>query len=101
MNVLLFQGKTVIQEKEIEQVLVRESYPKDEVLKERERDIFKLWKKSILLGIENQSRIEKDMIFRVLLYDGISYINQKGNKKPIITIVLYYGKERWDKHKNI
>ena len=60
----------------------------------------------IIFGIENQSKVDKGMIFRCMTYDALSYIkqldyiekNDKNDKielKPVITLVLYLGDEEW------
>ena len=80
--------------------------------REQERDVVKLWKSEgiaiCLIGIENQTNIDKFMPFRVFSYEGADYreqLNNKDKKKnlyPVITIVLYYGiKRRWQKNKSI
>ena len=80
----------------------------------------------LLLGIENQNNIHYGMPVRQMLYDALTYANQieerrknhrkrqknrrekassaeflsgmkKGEKlTPVITLVIYYGKEPWD-----
>lgn len=82
----------------------------------------------LLLGIENQSAIHYGMPVRHMLYDALTYANQiedraKKNRKennnkingaeflsglrkeeklmPIITLVIYYGKEPWDGPRNL
>ena len=57
----------------------------------------------MLLGIENQSDIDYDMVFRVMRYDGASYRMQKDSREkyPVITTVLYFGMKRWDGSKSI
>lgn len=54
-----------------------------------------------IIGIENQTMIDNDMVLRVLGYDGASYRSQLFDKNtsrryPVITIVLYYGKDSWN-----
>ena len=93
---------------------------------QRYRDIVMQWKKGPLLailGCENQAKIHYAMPVRNMIYDGLSYIEQmrqiweehkneaevamtseeflskflKTDKiYPVITLVLYYGTERWD-----
>ena len=61
----------------------------------------------VLLGIENQTSIDKYMAFRIMLYDALLYdyqlMNFKKNKKdakiklkPVITLVIYYGTKKWN-----
>lgn len=49
------------------------------------------------IGIENQTAPDKDMILRVISYDGATYKSQYGNKYiyPVFTIVIYWGKAEW------
>lgn len=61
-----------------------------------------------MFGLENQSKPEKFMPFRVFGYDGAEYVRQskKENKKdakyPVITLVLYFGyDERWNQPKSL
>ncbi|MGN0363851.1 MAG: Rpn family recombination-promoting nuclease/putative transposase [Bilifractor sp.] len=54
-----------------------------------------------LIGLENQTKAERLMPVRVIGYDGAAYRAQlldKGTKRvyPVLTIVLYFGKERWN-----
>ena len=92
----------------------------------RYRDIVMQWKKGPLLailGCENQAKIHYAMPVRNMIYDSLSYIEQmrqiwiahkneenvvmtedeflskflKTDKiYPVITLVLYYGTEKWD-----
>ncbi len=81
-------------------------------LRNRTRDLFKkaTYKTDgkigyLLLGIENQTTIDPNMVLRVMEYDVLSYMRQvdveKGRKNgkmklvPVITIVVYYGKGKW------
>lgn len=92
---------------------------------ERYRDVFMRWKKGgilSLLACENQAKVHYAMPVRNMIYDSLSYAEQiknlwemhKGGKRkltseeflsrfrkedklyPILSIVLYYGKEEWD-----
>jgi len=57
-----------------------------------------------IIGIENQSSIDKYMVIRNYLYDALEYDRQKSKKddkiemkiKPVITIVIYYGLRKWN-----
>ncbi|MBP5408045.1 MAG: Rpn family recombination-promoting nuclease/putative transposase [Bacilli bacterium] len=66
----------------------------------------------VLLGIENQTSIDKYMPFRIMLYDSLIYdyqiMNFKKNKKdakiklkPVITLVIYYGTKKWKNNLDI
>lgn len=107
VNVLLFNGKEVVQPDDLENVKDKNQYKADDnKIHEQERDLSKIVKshgvRISLVGIENQTKIDEDMPFRVIGYDGASYRSQLlGNKKeryPVITLVLYYGEKKWDKN---
>ena len=104
-NVLLFDGKALIQPEELTDVLPRSTYVADGKLREQERDVAKIWRKSkiriALLGLENQSDIDVLMPLRVIGYDGAAYRNELNAKNseryPVITLVLYFGYEKhWE-----
>ena len=104
VNVLLFDGREVVREDSLESAGTHSQYKADDnQVHELERDVIKYWKdgkvRITLFGIENQTAVDRLMPFRVLAYDGASYKSQitAGNKSilPVITFVLYFGKERW------
>ena len=105
VNVLLFQGKQIIQQDELENGSAKSQYKADDSkVHEQERDVSKFWKnnsvKIVLYGLENQTSVDKDMPFRIMGYDGQSYRSQldKSNGKtryPVVTLVLYFGMKRW------
>ena len=52
----------------------------------------------MIIGIEHQSTFDKNMIFRLLNYDAMTYINQVESKKevyPVGSFVFYTGDEEW------
>ena len=119
-NVLVFAGKTVVTEESLaEQTVISQYKEQNDRLHEQERDVFKNWKSHdfnlVLAGIENQTSPDKDMPFRVIGYDGAAYRAQLlGNKaeeseqekssqirRPVITIVLYFGEALWRYPKNL
>lgn len=122
-NVLVFGGKQMMTEDSLSDCNPLSQYKADdERLHEQERDIFKLWRghgvNLLLAGIENQTKPDKDMPFRVIGYDGVAYRSQllktevkeiNGKRKkvpvkeryPVLTIVLYFGKELWNYPKNL
>ncbi len=95
----------------------------------RHRDIVMKWKTKaelVMLACENQERVHYAMPVRNMLYDSLSYTEQirqmwnevpkdekitseeflskfrKSDKIcPVVTIVLYYGKEPWDGSKEL
>lgn len=122
VNVLLFDGKRLIQPNDLLDSLPKTSYKGDTgKLHEEERDIAKFWLngriKIALVGLENQTDVDYDMIFRVLGYDGITYRDQldllsdeldsKGKPKkskqrfPVFTLVLYFGFNHWTKRRKL
>lgn len=106
VNGTLFAGRQAVHENELIDIPCRSQYKADDgELHEQERDIVKRWSKEnvifSIIGIENQMVIDKDMVLRVIGYDGASYRSQLIKKDysiryPVITIVLYYGKEPWN-----
>ena len=89
------------------------SYKADGKLHEQERDISKYWLKSpgnranvriAFLGVENQTRYDKDMPLRVIGYDGAAYraqLSSGGMRYPVITLVLYFGDKSWGKNRSL
>ena len=115
VNTLLFDGASVIKEDSLEESKVNSIYKaEDSKLHEQERDISKYWKDGglnlLIIGIENQTRVDRLMPARIIGYDGASYRSQllktddKGNKMriaPVVTIVLYFGTTRWNQPKSL
>ena len=111
VNVLLFNGEQVINEKDLEADTTKSMFKADGKIHEQERDVSKFWKNGeiriSILGIENQTAQDSDMPLRVISYDGASYKQQlldKNQKKryPVATLVLYFGtEEKWSKAKHL
>lgn len=111
VNVLLFKGEQVINEKDLEADTTKSMFKADGKIHEQERDVSKFWKNGeiriSILGIENQTAQDSDMPLRVISYDGASYKQQlldKNQKKryPVATLVLYFGtEEKWFKAKHL
>ena len=111
VNVLLFKGEQVINEKDLETDTTKSMFKADGKIHEQERDVSKFWKNGeiriSILGIENQTAQDSDMPLRVISYDGASYKQQlldKMQKKryPVATLVLYFGtEEKWSKAKHL
>lgn len=111
VNVLLFKGEQVINEKDLEADTTKSMFKADGKIHEQERDISKFWKNGeiriSILGIENQTAQDSDMPLRVISYDGASYKQQLLDKKqkkryPVTTLVLYFGtEEKWSKAKHL
>lgn len=111
VNVLLFKGEQVINEKDLEADTTKSMFKADGKIHEQERDVSKFWKNGeiriSILGIENQTAQDSDMPLRVISYDGASYkqqlldTNQK-KRYPVATLVLYFGtEEKWSKAKHL
>lgn len=112
INVLLFNGENVVLEDSLIDALPMSTLKMEGKIKSQYRDIAKYWNNSkinvSMFGLENQSKPEKFMPFRVFGYDGAEYVRQskKENKKdakyPVITLVLYFGyDERWNQPKSL
>lgn len=111
INGTIFNGKQIVKENELQDIPMKSQFKADSnKIHEQERDIAKRWSKDgvifSILGIENQTAIDKDMPLRVISYDGASYKSQLLKKNdlrryPVITIVLYYGKELWAAPKSL
>ena len=112
VNVLLFKGEQVINEKDLEADTTKSMFKADGKIHEQERDVSKFWKNGeiriSILGIENQTAQDSDMPLRVISYDGASYkqqlLDNKNQKKryPVATLVLYFGtEEKWAKAKHL
>lgn len=104
INTLLFNGEQLVKADALIDCDTSSGYKFFNELKSQDRDISKIWTehnvKLCIIGIENQTKPDKDMPFRVIGYDGASYRGQlNGTSKeryPVITIVLYFGEKRWN-----
>ena len=112
LNVLLFNGRDVVEESTLIDALPMSMLKIDGRVRTQERDIAKYWRKNkinvALFGLENQTVPNKLMPLRVFGYDGAEYVKQsrKENsdraKYPVITLVLYLGYEkRWNYPKRL
>jgi hypothetical protein len=111
VNVLLFDGKKILNPENLEDASSISMYKADDSkLHEQERDVSKYWKnknvKIAMTGIENQTVPEMYMPLRVIGYDGASYrseliLKKPHNTYPVVTLVLYYGIDKWDKPINL
>lgn len=106
VNVLLFKGEQVINEKDLEADTTKSMFKADGKIHEQERDVSKFWKNGeiriSILGFENQTIPDADMPLRVMSYDGASYKQQllddtTKQRYPVITLVLYFGEKHWNK----
>ena len=112
LNVLLFDGRDVVEESTLTDALPMSMLKIDGRVRSQERDIAKYWRKSkinvALFGLENQTVANKLMPLRVFGYDGTEYVKQSRkensgkSKYPVITLVLYLGYEkRWNYPKTL
>ena len=127
VNVLLFHGAQRVHGQHLRNALPRSIYKVEGKISEQERDLAKYWRDDstcfALVGLENQSTIEKQMPLRVISYDGADYRAQVRKRQdiqrenarlkeeerkqplpdfyPVITLVLYFGLERWNKPRNL
>ena len=118
VNVLLFKGNQFVSENELEDAQTRSHYKVSNEIREQERDTAKFWKKAnvriAFYGLENQIKKDFTMPLRVISYDGAVYKKQLSERKaykkstkqdlklyPVITLVLYFGKEKWKAPKSI
>lgn len=100
----LIVGKTLVQPEDLKDGPTGSVYKAEhpDGLREQRRDIAKYVEKAgvgiVLIGLENQSTVDPDMVFRVMGYDYASYRGQMdaGQRRfPVITGVLYYGDSPW------
>ena len=112
VNVLLFDGKDVVDEDSLIDTPTKSMMKIDSKVHSQDRDVAKYWQNSriniALFGFENQTVPDKLMPLRVISYDGIEYGRQTKKryryktKYPVITLVLYLGyKKRWNYPINI
>ena len=110
VNVLLFNGKKIVDEDELIDTPVDSTLKIDGEIHSQDRDVAKYWKNSqiniALFGLENQTVPDKLMPMRVIGYDGAEYKkqvleeNRYKKKYPVITLVLYMGYEKNWKYSN-
>ena len=110
VNVLLFNGKKIVDEDALIDTPVDSALKLDSEIHSQDRDVAKYWKNSqiniALFGLENQTVPDKLMPMRVIGYDGAEYKkqvlveNRYKKKYPVITLVLYVGYERNWKYSN-
>ena len=110
-NYAFFQGKQIIKpeelvsrENDVSTLMGKELLPMET---KRYRDIVR--KASIngdymIIGVEHQSTLDKNMIIRILNYDAQLYINQVERGKevyPVGTFVFYTGDKEWTYPKSL
>ena len=112
VNQLLFDGRELIREDELEAAAPVSQLKFASGLHEQERDVVKYWKKEhvtiAVIGLENQSSVHPLMPMRNFSYDGAVYKEQVNRYQeelrgrlphapvyPCITLVLYFGTTPW------
>lgn len=123
INVTIFNGRQVIIPESLADAVSSSQYKFDQKLHEQIRDVAKYWNgenniRLVFLGIENQTKIDKDMPLRVMEYDGAAYRNQlnqdsfvetedckkyrkRNDRYPVITIVLNFSMTKWETPKSL
>ena len=111
VNTLLFSSEKLIAEDQLEDGPTGSSYSEAEKLYLQDRDITKIWRscgiRLALLGIENQTTQDPNMVIRAMCYDAASYHAQvrspsPGKEKyPVVTLVLYFGTAPWQKARKL
>ncbi len=116
VNVLLFDGRSVMQEDDLTDAPVPSQYKADSgKLHEQVRDVAKYWMNDrvrlCLYGLENQTAIDTDIPLRVMGYDGAAYRSQlldkpskdgeRSPRYPVVTLVLYFGMGRWNRPRSL
>ncbi len=118
INGIVFKGRQVILPEELENAQTESQLKIADGIHEQERDVAKRWLKHgvtiSLIGLENQTGTDCDMPFRVIGYDGASYKEQAVRRAaarrhkepvppfyPVLTLVLYFGPERWSGPKTL
>lgn len=109
-NYLLFDGEQVIKPDSLSEVdsteTVVEVKTKNALVAQKFRDVLKYTTIKqdsnvyyVMLGIENQTKTDKTMVVRNMVYDAMQYLSQikSGEKylKPVITLVIYYDSNKW------
>ncbi len=102
INGLIFEGEQRVLPDQLTPARTRSQYKADDKIHEQERDVSKYWSisnvKLAIYGVENQTDPERLMPLRIIGYDGASYRGQllrKEKPSPVVTIILYFGKEHW------
>ena len=110
LNGFIFNGQQVIKPKMLTNTNTLSYYKANGKIHSQDRDVAKLLtigKKKVvisLVGIENQTRPDKNMPARVMNYDAAAYryqLTKSKNLYPVLTLVVYYGKEAWNYSRNL
>ena len=109
INNFMFNGKNVIKEENLSDLNIEYDFKEERKYSKKLRDLLKRCiikndkrAKYVIFGIENQITYDKYMVLRCLMYDALEYKRQIENDekiKPVITLVIYYGKTKWKNKK--
>lgn len=128
INGLIFHGNQRVDERDLETGMLRSGYKVEEKFEEQERDVKKYWKSGqvriAVFGLENQTGVDPNFIFRDFGYDGAEYRDQVRRRSevwrrnaaavkeaaaagkeavleplpdfyPVVTLILYFGDTHW------
>lgn len=129
VNGVLFEGRQIISEDELKEANSELLFPWTKKGKRVVRDVVKKFFHDTMICVfvvENQTNIDYHMVLRNLLAEGLEYHRQwserakehRRNKDlegdeflsgmgrderfaPVVTLVVYYGKEKWDAATNL
>ena len=112
INTLVFSGKQVIKEEDLESISTLSSYKMSGKIHAQERDVLKAWKQGCIriavCGLENQTNVDYDIPLRVISSDGAVYRAQLDEKQPegvkrypVFKLVLFFGNGKWTGPKNL
>ena len=105
VNGLLFDGEPLVTPESLTDAQPFSFYSIENEARWQDRDVAKFWQgdariRLALVGFENQTRVDRNMPFRVIGYDGAAYrwqVSEGEERYPVITLVLYFGRQHWDK----
>ena len=109
-NSTVFKGKLVLDASKLVDTKTESQLPDlTDDLHSQMRDLAKSYQdgeaKLAIFGIENQTKIDKMMAAKIMCYNTAAILDQlKSNAKslyPVLTIVLYFGKEPWRSTKQL
>lgn len=87
INGLIFHGDKKVDESDLEIGMLRSGYKLEEKFEEQDRDVKKYRKSGhvriAVFGIENQTGVDPDFIFRNIGYDGAEYRDQVRRRSEI------------------
>ncbi len=115
VNGFLFKGETIVKENELAPAEKESNYKASGKIRRQERDVAKYYQNAAIkiafIGLENHAYADKYVALRIIGYDGAEYRNQykakqnddNQNKKayPVITLVIYFGKDDWNYGTNL